>query len=344
MATAAIAKRTFSGFTASFNIGTYLWQRIFYTKMDLQSVFSLLSQFSAVNSSIETGDFVNNLETLPAASDIEDINNTLKRDGGCIIENVLSSGEIDQILKELDPYIEKATIGFDDFTGRHTKRIGALVARSPACRDIVTHKKTLSAARAFLGPQCDRIQLHLGQIIDILPGQVAQTLHRDRLAWGTYLPIEVEPQFNAIYALTDFTLDNGATHLVPGSQTWPMDRHAKPDESIQAVMSKGSVLIYSGTIIHGGGENRSNAARIGLNITYCLGWLRTEENQMLSCPPEIAKDFSEELTDLLGYTMGNYALGYYSRPEMIEGRPDTLPPEAALGRKGSMIPENSLVE
>ena len=74
------------------------------------------------------------------------------------------------------------------------------------------------------------------------------------------------------------------------------------------------------------------AARIGLNVTYCLSWLRQEENQFLSCPPHIAKDLEPKLTDLLGYTMGNYALGYYSHPEMVDGLPDTLPPEIAIGR------------
>jgi ectoine hydroxylase-related dioxygenase (phytanoyl-CoA dioxygenase family) len=108
-------------------------------------------------------------------------------------------------------------------------------------------------------------------------------------------------------------------------------------------MPRGSVLCYSGTVIHGGGQNRSDAARIGLNITYCLGWLRQEENQFLSCPPQIARTLEPAITDLLGYTMGNYALGYYSNPEMVDGLPDTLPPEIALGRSPEAIPGNTLI-
>ena len=108
-------------------------------------------------------------------------------------------------------------------------------------------------------------------------------------------------------------------------------------------MSAGSVLCYSGTVIHGGGANHSKSARTGLNITYCLGWLRQEENQYLSCPPDIAKDLDPALTDLLGYTMGNYALGYYASPEMIDGFPDTLPPELAIGRSPDSIPGNTLI-
>ena len=250
----------------------------------------------------------------------------VKRDGACIIRDVLSPAALATIDAEVLPWIDRSEAGRDEFTGRHTKRTGALVARSPACREVVTHPLVLEAANAFLEPYCERIQLHLTQTITILPGQSAQILHRDRLAWGGYIPKPIEPQFNTIWALTDFTEENGATHVVPGSHDWPLERNPKsPDESIQATMSRGSVLCYSGTVIHGGGANRSDAARIGLNITYCLGWLRQEENQFLSCPPHIAKDLPAELTDLLGYTMGNYALGYYSHPAMVDGLPDTLP-------------------
>ena len=79
-------------------------------------------------------------------------------------------------------------------------------------------------------------------------------------------------------------------------------------------MSAGSVFIYNGSVLHGGGANQSSESRIGLNLTYCLGWLRQEENQYLSCPTDIAKDFDKTLQDLLGYTQGEYALGHYSDP------------------------------
>jgi ectoine hydroxylase-related dioxygenase (phytanoyl-CoA dioxygenase family) len=284
------------------------------------------------------------LQTLAPDSKASEIVAAMQRDGACIVRDVLDPEALARLDADLKPWIDRSQTGADDFTGRFTKRTGALIARCPESRPVVTHPLILDAANEFLGPYCERIQLHLTQTIAIGPGQEAQVLHRDRLAWGGYIPKAIEPQFNTIWALTDFTEENGATHLIPGSHDWPLDRNPKSQsESIQASMSRGSVLCYSGTVIHGGGANRSTATRIGLNVTYCLGWLRQEENQFLSCPPHIAKDLEPALTDLLGYTMGNYALGYYSHPEMVDGLPDTLPPEIAIGRRPEAIPGNTLI-
>ena len=260
----------------------------------------------------------------------------LAAEGACIIDDVLDAAAVDALRAELDPWIEVTPGGRDGFTGFKTRRTGALVARSPLARDLVMHPLVLDSAREFLGSFTRTLQLHLTQVITIEPGQGSQPLHRDRLAWGGYVPREVEPQFNTIWALTDFTAENGATRVVPGSPGWDGERRASDDEKTQAEMSAGSVLLYSGSVIHGGGENRSDANRIGINITYCLGWLRTEENQYLSCPPEVARDLDPELQELLGYTMGDYALGYFSDPaigpEDVTGS-DIRPPERALGRK-----------
>ena len=206
------------------------------------------------------------------------------------------------------------------------------MARSPACRDLVTNQSVLGAAQTFLAPYCSRIQLHLGQIIRIRPGQPKQAIHRDRWAWGTYLK-GIEPQFNTMWALTDFTRENGATRVIPGSPDWPDGRRADKDEIAQAEMTRGSVLLYTGSVLHAAGANDSADDRIGLNITYSLAWLRQEENQYLSCPPEIAKTLSTELQDLLGYTLGSYALGYYTPPLPPGEGPESIGPQYALGRE-----------
>lgn len=272
------------------------------------------------------------LQTLPANVNQEQILEILRRDGALIVQNVIEPATLEQIVAETWPYIEATEPGRDEFSGHLTTRTGALVARSPACRDLIMHPQVLGAARAFLEPYCARIQLHLGQIIRLQPGQPAQQIHRDRWAWGTYLQ-GLEPQFNTIWALTDFTAENGATQVVPGSVDWPDARRPAPEEIVQAEMSRGSVLIYSGSVFHGGGANRSDADRMGINLTYTLGWLRQEENQYLSCPPEIARTLDPELQDLLGYTLGSYALGYYTPPLPPGEGPEAIGPEYALGRR-----------
>ena len=275
--------------------------------------------------------FVTTLTTFSADANPEEILNVFRRDGACIIKDLLTPEAVDSTMAEVMPYVAQTNYGADDFTGHQTRRTGALVARSPACRDIVMNDKVLDLGHKFLADFTPRLILHLTQTICIGPGQGAQTLHRDRLAWGGYIPRDIEPQFNTIWALTDFTSENGATRVVPGSNQWEDKRRASDNEICQAEMSRGSVLLYSGSVIHGGGENRTDSIRMGLNITYTLSWLRQEENQYLSCPPDIAKELPLGLQELLGYTMGNYALGYYSDPYDQASSAGILPPERAVG-------------
>ncbi len=273
------------------------------------------------------------LTTLDANADTAMILDQLDQDGACILSGVVGPDDADRVVHEVMPFIGNTPVGGDDFSGRRTRRTGALVARSPLCRPLVMEAKILGAASAFLAPFTNKIQLHLTQTIAIGPGEGAQVFHRDRLAWGGYIPRDIEPQFNTIWALSDFTSSNGATRVVPGSHRWAEGREPEPHEICQAEMSKGSVLIYTGSVIHSGGENRTDEVRTGLNITYCLAWLRQEENQYLSCPPHVAKNLPHCLQALLGYTMGNYALGYYSDPDGVadDGSAGIRAPELAVG-------------
>ena len=276
-----------------------------------------------------------------ADAEDEEILGALREDGACVLVDAMGENLKSRVSEELQPFIEATPTGRDDFTGRLTGRTGALVARSEASRELVMHPTLTGLAQQFLGPYTDKIQLHLTQVINIQPGQGAQPRHRDRLAWGGYVPPEIEPQFNTLWALTDFTEENGATRVVPGSVKWPTERRATDEETIQAVMKAGSVLLYSGSVIHGGGQNLSDSDRTGINITYCLGWLRTEENQYLSCPPSVAKNLDPDLQEMLGYTMGTYALGYFSDPEGVTEVNDLRPPEFVLDRSPREKASNS---
>ena len=272
------------------------------------------------------------LKTLGPTATTNDVLAELDQAGAVIVKDVIGAQILERFNAEVMPYVERTPMGRDDFLGKSTKRTGALAARSQICRDLILHDLVLGAAEAFLAPFTKKIILHLTQTIEIHPGSSAQAIHRDRYAWGTHLPQSIEPQLNTIWAMTDFTLENGATHCVPGSHRWSWEQQARSDQICQAEMSKGSVFFYTGSILHHGGANMSNAPRLGLNLTYCLGWLRQEENQYLSCPPELAKDFDPKLQELLGYTQGEYALGYYSDPLDESGSKEILPPELSLGR------------
>jgi ectoine hydroxylase-related dioxygenase (phytanoyl-CoA dioxygenase family) len=272
------------------------------------------------------------LKHVPADVSPDVIVEALTTDGALIIDRVLDDAGIAKVRGEVDPYIDATGYGRDAFSGFKTTRTGALVARSPACRELIMHPLMLAACDGFLLPACDRYQLHLTQVIRIRPGQPKQPLHRDKLAWGGYLT-GIEPQLNTIWAMTDFTRANGATQVVPGSPSWPDSRRATPEEVGYAEMERGSVLVYSGSVIHAGGENTTAEDRIGINLTYCLAWLRQEENQYLSCPPHIAQTLDPKLQTLLGYAMGSYALGYFSPPLPPGEGPEGVPPQFALGEK-----------
>jgi Phytanoyl-CoA dioxygenase (PhyH) len=273
------------------------------------------------------------LKRLPADTPAADLVEVLRTDGALILVDLIAPDEADAVAAELKPWIDATRLGQDGFSGVRTTRTGAIVARSRKARALVMDARIRALCDGVLLPNCERYQLHLGQVIRIMPGQAAQPIHRDRWAWGTYLK-GIEPQLNTIWALSDFTRENGATQVAPGSVDWPDDRVPTPEEITWAEMKRGSAIVYTGSVFHGGGANIADHDRIGLNITYALGWLRQEENQYLACPPEIARTLDPELQALIGYAMGGYALGYYTPPLPPGEGPEVVPPSFALGVSG----------
>lgn len=259
----------------------------------------------------------------------------LRDDGAVILKNVIGAELLARINAELKPYVDATAPGQDVFGGFKTTRTGAVMARSPSCAALALNPSVRALCDAVLLENCDRYHIHVTQVIRIMPGQPAQAIHRDRWLWGTWLKGIEEPQVNTIWALSDFTRENGATQVVPRSVDWPDNRVAEPHEIGYAEMPAGSVVVYRGSTFHGGGANVSNGDRVGLNISYSLGWLRQEENQYLSVPPEVAKTLDPELAKMLGYTMGKYALGYYTPPLPPGAGPELVPPEFALTGEGA---------
>ena len=203
-----------------------------------------------------------------------------------------------------------------------------------ACADLALNAMMLTSARQYLSDYCDDIQLHFTSAVAIAPGESAQILHRDRGIWGGYLPRKVEPLFSTIWATTPFTRANGATQVVPGSQYWDKDRQPEPHEIAYAEMEPGSVLCYTGTVLHGGGANSTpDQVRTGVFMHYALSWLRQEENQYLSCPPEHARRLSPELRALIGYAKGGYVLGFYSDPDDPSAAYESVSPEHLFSQR-----------
>jgi hypothetical protein len=250
------------------------------------------------------------LAHLPATTDAEAVAAAIAADGAVIVDDLVPPTLLDRIAAELGPSFAATPPGPDDFSGRNTRRTGALIARSPASRELVMHPLALATTGTVLG-HATNFQLHLTQAIAIGPDQPAQPIHRDQWAFDFFpFPKGYEVQCNCLWALTDFTEQNGATRVVPGSNHAEDGLGMTQADSVAAEMTRGSVLFYSGSVYHGGGANRSDATRIGLNITYNVAWLRQEENQYLSVPREIAATLPVDLLRLMGYARGAYALGY----------------------------------
>jgi ectoine hydroxylase-related dioxygenase (phytanoyl-CoA dioxygenase family) len=162
-----------------------------------------------------------------------------------------------------------------------------------------------------------RFQLNLTELISVEPQAQAtpQELHRDKGAWEFPFPVGYDVQCATIWALTDFTEENGATRIIPGSHKVADDdkglREWTQAESVPAVMPKGSMVIYTGRLVHGAGANRSQSVRRGLQFTHCCAWLRQEENQYLSVPLDVARELDDPMLRLIGYDRAGIGLGTY---------------------------------
>lgn len=246
---------------------------------------------------------------LPNTATPEDVAAALREHGYCIVDNLVPTEMMDRIDAEMGPYVEHSLYGDDGFVGKLTKRTGAMIARSPAARELIMNPTAIGTAGKFL-EKATTFQLHLTQIISVFPGSKAQPIHRDQVAWDFFpFPKDYEVQCNLLWAMTDYTEDMGATRVVPGSHLLD-DREYTIEDSIPAEMTRGSALFYTGKVYHGAGENKSDRIRQAINITYAVGWVRQEENQYLTTPLEIARTLPEDLLKVMGYQMGCFAMGY----------------------------------
>lgn len=237
----------------------------------------------------------------------------LREDGCVIVAALAAAATMDQMMAELEPHLKATNRGGSEFLGHATRRTGALIARSPTARALVTDPLVLDVMHLVLGDHASTFQVDLTQLIDIGPGESAQAIHRDHWSFDRFpFPVGFEAEVGTMWAATDFTEETGATRVAVGSHRWEQEPEVvEIEDTTPAVMSKGSVLLYLGSIFHGGGANTTvDTHRVGVNVGYSLGWLRQEENQFLACPPDVARTLPEGLLRLMGYQRGAFDLGY----------------------------------
>ncbi|MFM1761765.1 MAG: hypothetical protein RL478_1375 [Actinomycetota bacterium] len=236
----------------------------------------------------------------------------LAQDGGVIVHNMLSPQVVANLLIELAPQSETSQVGpkssnenVNHFWGQQTKRFTRLAQRSQTFADeVLVHPTLTGVADELLKPYCASYWMNTGQMMIVMPGGAPQYMHRDSDDWPAMCSPSAPPcQISCMFALSDFTAENGATRVAPGSHLWSdYSRQAADDEITQAVMPAGSGMIYLGKTLHSAGANKTeNEARFGMHLSYVLGWLTPEEAGCLGVTEDRAKTFTKQQQQLLGY-------------------------------------------
>jgi ectoine hydroxylase-related dioxygenase (phytanoyl-CoA dioxygenase family) len=247
-----------------------------------------------------------------ATAPIAEIIALLNEHGAVVVDDLLDPDRLARLDADLDPLLATADPGHDHafvnpavaaFFGDHTRHVTGVAGKSTVfASEVLVDPVLLGLCDGILGSNCARYQLNLAHVLERGPGSEQQLWHRDELVW-IHLPLpHAEVQVASLLALVDFTADNGATRVVPGSHRWERDRVPLDHEVAVAEMRAGSAVAYLGSTIHAGGPNTTAATwRRGMHLSYVVGWLRTEENHYLAAPLEVARRLPRAAQDLLGY-------------------------------------------
>jgi ectoine hydroxylase-related dioxygenase (phytanoyl-CoA dioxygenase family) len=244
----------------------------------------------------------------PREATVDDVMEGLDQDGYALVEDVLTPEEVARTRAELTRILDETPLGRNDFEGHKTRRIYALFAKTREFDDRAIHPLLLGVLDRFLG----HYQLSAPTGIEIGPGEVDQVLHHDDSIYPLPVPHQ-EVVLNTMWPFDDFTVENGATRILPRSHRWEPGRRPTPaDEAdiVQVEMRAGSVLFYTGSIWHGGGANRTDKPRLGVILEYVSSWLRAQENHLLAVPQDVAAGLPEKLQELLGYNIHPPFMGY----------------------------------
>jgi ectoine hydroxylase-related dioxygenase (phytanoyl-CoA dioxygenase family) len=242
---------------------------------------------------------------------------SLMRDGYVILERLIDAKACTALEDEAHRLISAA--GRNSFEGFRTERVYNVLAKTRLLDDLIDHPRVLALLDRIFEPN---YLLSNVQFINILPGEEAQTLHHDD---GFYKIPRPRPALGAatIWAIDEFTADNGATVIIPKSHLWGSDTLPARDQAVPCLMPAGSAVFFLGTLWHGGGANGSSRARLAFTAQYCAPWLRQQENFFLEVPREIARKLRPTIQNLMGYSI---------YPPFM-GMVDSMHPKRVLDRK-----------
>jgi ectoine hydroxylase-related dioxygenase (phytanoyl-CoA dioxygenase family) len=263
----------------------------------------------------------------------------VERDGYVVLTGVLDGERCRALVEEVDRVEREFGIPFgkNDFEGFRTRRIFNLIARGPRFRDVVLDPTVLAAVEAMLG---EGFLLSGTTSMHISPGETPQLLHPDD-GMVTLPRPHPATMITTLWALTEFTKDNGATRFVPGSHKRPGFVPTQAEEAAEAVcaeMPAGSVLLLHASLWHGGGPNTTrDVERYGLSIQYVAGWCRQQQNLMLGTQQEVVASYPRRLQELIGYSLYKNVMGHVNREHPltllgVDARPDMVWDK--LSRKG----------
>jgi ectoine hydroxylase-related dioxygenase (phytanoyl-CoA dioxygenase family) len=248
---------------------------------------------------------------LPLGFDLDGHLDRLEADGFTIVKDYLSVDQLAWFREGLKPYLNKYR-GRNPFEGLATERIYTLVARGRLYEEIASDHRLLAILDRLLAPN---YLLSADHAICIYPGEKAQALHFDD---GFYPFPRPRPaiSISVIGAIDAFTPENGGTVLYRGSHKWSSERIQAVREAVargeitvaaehrtQLAMPAGALCVFQGTLLHGGGANRTDAPRLAFTNQYCEPWARPQENFFLGVPKERVRNMSREMQILLGYEL-----------------------------------------
>lgn len=244
-----------------------------------------------------------------AGTPAEQILDALARDGGVIVEGFADPSTLEVLDADYRRALDAVEWGHtgagggrNSFSGLRTKRLHGLLERSKAFADVISSELGAAMCARFLAPNAREYRISTGELMAIGPGEKRQVLHRDDDSWDRFPSPRPEILVSVNLALSDFREENGATVVVPRSHAWPRERRPGPDDGVGfAVMPRGAALLYSGSVWHGGGANRSDETRIGLYWGYLLSWLKPLEDHLVTNGLAALEAAPAEARRLLGY-------------------------------------------